>query len=129
MTACSPVATLRKLRRFNRWFDGFTPRLSSAVWVGYPTQRVPMTTLYYGAPVAGGSFPAEIWGAYMKQAKGKFCGGFKPPTVRRFRHRADRCLAPPAVRVSPAADGRRSRRSACCKSINRWSKTRTTECR
>ena len=25
MTTCSPVATLRKLRRFNRWFDGFTP--------------------------------------------------------------------------------------------------------
>jgi glycosyltransferase involved in cell wall biosynthesis len=25
MTACTPVATLRKLRRFNGWFDGFTP--------------------------------------------------------------------------------------------------------
>ena len=25
MTACSPVATLRKLRRFNGWFDGFSP--------------------------------------------------------------------------------------------------------
>src|SRR4051794_18985715 len=61
------------------WFDGFTPRLSTAVWVGYPTERISMSTLYHGGPVAGGSFPAEIWAAYMKQAKGKYCGGFKPP--------------------------------------------------
>ena len=25
MSTCSPVATLRTLRRNNRWFDGFTP--------------------------------------------------------------------------------------------------------
>jgi glycosyltransferase involved in cell wall biosynthesis len=25
VNSCSPVATLRTLRRFNRWFDGFTP--------------------------------------------------------------------------------------------------------
>ena len=25
MSTCSPVATLRTLRRFNGWFDGFTP--------------------------------------------------------------------------------------------------------
>jgi penicillin-binding protein 1A len=61
------------------WFDGFTPRLSTAVWVGYPTERISMSTLYHGGPVAGGSFPAEIWAAYMKQAKGKYCGGFQPP--------------------------------------------------
>ena len=29
MTACSPVATLRKLRRFNGWFDGFSPEADS----------------------------------------------------------------------------------------------------
>src|SRR3954447_7651923 len=61
------------------WFVGFTPRLSTAVWVGYPNDRVQMTTLYHGAAVAGGTFPAEIWAAYMKKAKGKYCGGFKPP--------------------------------------------------
>jgi penicillin-binding protein 1A len=63
------------------WFVGFTPRLASAVWVGYPKERVQMQYLYHGGPVAGGTFPAEIWGAYMKEAKGKFCGEFKPPTV------------------------------------------------
>jgi len=29
MTASSPVATLRKLRRFNGWFDGFSPEADS----------------------------------------------------------------------------------------------------
>ncbi|MGH2968969.1 MAG: transglycosylase domain-containing protein [Solirubrobacteraceae bacterium] len=61
------------------WFVGFTPRLATAVWVGYPNERVQMQTLYFGGPVAGGTYPAQIWGAYMKQAKGGYCGGFKPP--------------------------------------------------
>jgi len=63
------------------WLVGFTPRLATAVWVGYPTERVTMSTLYFVGPVDGGTFPAQIWGAYMKQAKGKFCGGFPPPKV------------------------------------------------
>jgi penicillin-binding protein 1A len=63
------------------WFVGFTPRLSTAVWVGYPKERVQMLGLYYGSNVAGGTFPAEIWGAYMTEAKGKFCGDFKPPST------------------------------------------------
>jgi penicillin-binding protein 1A len=63
------------------WFVGFTPRLTTAVWVGYPKERVNMETLYYGMPVAGGTFPAEIWGAYMKEAKGRYCGDFTAPTV------------------------------------------------
>ena len=60
------------------WFVGFTPRLATAVWVGYPNERVRMSTLYFGGPVAGGTFPAQIWAAYMKQAKGKYCGDFPP---------------------------------------------------
>ena len=63
------------------WFVGFTPRLSSAVWVGYPDSQVHMKTEYHGAPVAGGTFPAEIWGDYMKAAKGSFCGDFAQPVV------------------------------------------------
>ena len=61
------------------WFVGFTPRLTTAVWVGYPNERVSMSTLFHGGPVAGGTYPAQIWAAYMKQAKGKFCGSFPPP--------------------------------------------------
>ena len=63
------------------WFVGYTPRLSSAVWVGYPRAQVYMKTEYAGQAVAGGTFPAEIWGDYMKRAKGGFCGDFKQPAV------------------------------------------------
>ena len=60
------------------WFVGFTPRLSTAVWVGYPKDnRTEMSGLYYGANVDGGTFPAEIWGTYMKEAVGGFCGDFE----------------------------------------------------
>ncbi len=61
------------------WFVGITPRLATAVWVGYPKDRTQMSGLYYGANVDGGTFPAEIWGTYMKAAKGKSCGDFRPP--------------------------------------------------
>jgi penicillin-binding protein 1A len=60
------------------WFVGFTPKLATAVWVGYPNAQIEMTTEYHGGSVAGGTFPAEIWSDYMKQAKGKYCGAFKP---------------------------------------------------
>ncbi len=61
------------------WFVGFTPQLSTAVWVGYPDAQVHMNTEYHGGPVAGGTFPAEIWGDYTKQARGGFCGAFPKP--------------------------------------------------
>ena len=43
------------------------PRLVTAVWVGYPTEQKPMTDVH-GIKVTGGSFPAEIWAAFMKKA-------------------------------------------------------------
>ena len=63
------------------WFAGYTPKLSTAVWVGYPEARTPMLTEYHGARVAGSTYPAEIWGDYMKQAKGKACGDFPKPDI------------------------------------------------
>ncbi len=61
------------------WFVGFTPRLTTAVWVGYPDRDVQMNGLFYGANVDGGTFPAQIWGDYMSHIKGKFCGDFASP--------------------------------------------------
>ena len=43
------------------WFVGFNKELTVAVWVGYPDRLTPMQTEYHGEPVAGGTFPAEIW--------------------------------------------------------------------
>ncbi|HTP20287.1 MAG TPA: transglycosylase domain-containing protein [Solirubrobacteraceae bacterium] len=50
------------------WFVGWTPQLTTAVWVGYPNKLVPMTTAYNGAPVEGGTYPAIIWHNFMVQA-------------------------------------------------------------
>ena len=50
------------------WFVGWTPQLTTAVWVGFPNKLVPMTTDYNGAPVEGGTYPAIIWHNFMVQA-------------------------------------------------------------
>jgi penicillin-binding protein 1A len=49
------------------WFVGFTPQLVTAVWVGYPEGRRPMTNVH-GLRVAGGTFPAIIWRNFMLAA-------------------------------------------------------------
>jgi len=51
------------------WFVGYTPTLDAAVWVGYPQGEVPMTDVH-GIAVAGGTFPAQIWHAFMQPALG-----------------------------------------------------------
>jgi hypothetical protein len=63
------------------WFAGYTPRLSTVVWVGYPHRSLPMTNVH-GIKVAGATFPAEIWRDYMSVAKGGFCGQFPKPTEK-----------------------------------------------
>jgi membrane peptidoglycan carboxypeptidase len=48
------------------WFAGFIPQLSAAVWVGHPRGQVSMVGTRIGN-VTGGSFPAQIWNAFMSQ--------------------------------------------------------------
>jgi membrane peptidoglycan carboxypeptidase len=72
------------------FFSGFTPQLSTSVWVGYRAKRVPMRNLYHGGPVFGGTFPAEIFHDYMAAAlNGAPVLGFpaapKPPPPARVR--------------------------------------------
>ena len=50
------------------WFVGYTPQLAVAVWVGYPNKLKPMLTEFEGDAVAGGTYPALIWRAFMKRA-------------------------------------------------------------
>ena len=50
------------------WFVGSIPQLTVAVWVGYPRELRPMETEYHGDPVAGGTFPAEIWRTFVQEA-------------------------------------------------------------
>jgi penicillin-binding protein 1A len=49
------------------WFVGYTPFLATAVWMGNPAARVPMTSVG-GRTVTGGSYPAEIWHAFNEPA-------------------------------------------------------------
>jgi penicillin-binding protein 1A len=49
------------------WFCGYTPNLSTTVWVGYPQAEIPMESVH-GIRVAGGTFPAQIWRLFMSSA-------------------------------------------------------------
>jgi penicillin-binding protein 1A len=44
------------------WFVGYTPQLSTAVWMGVPVGSVPLERRFSGA--FGGRFPAATWGRY-----------------------------------------------------------------
>ncbi len=50
------------------WFVGFTPKLTVAVWVGYPTRLQPMLTEFHGQPVVGGTYPALIFKSFLESA-------------------------------------------------------------
>jgi penicillin-binding protein 1A len=54
------------------WFVGYTPHVSTAVWVGNPDSRTPMPG--YGADLA-----APIWHDYMEVAAAQPCDDFPQP--------------------------------------------------
>jgi penicillin-binding protein 1A len=59
------------------WLAGYTPRMATAVWVGYPGSRKTITsTTQAGGNIQGASVPAPIWKQYMSAAKGDYCGNF-----------------------------------------------------
>ncbi|MDQ4005507.1 MAG: penicillin-binding protein [Actinomycetota bacterium] len=51
------------------WFAGYIPQVSAAVWVGFPQGQIPMVYPRVRiSRVTGGSFPAQIWHAFMTAA-------------------------------------------------------------
>ncbi len=50
------------------WFVGWDSKYTVAIWVGYPSKLIPMTTDFNGNPVLGGTFPALIWHDFMTAA-------------------------------------------------------------
>ena len=52
------------------WFAGITTNASTVVWVGYPNAQISMSSVH-GITVAGGTFPATIWGLFMRAAFGR----------------------------------------------------------
>ena len=87
------------------WFVGYTPRFSTAVWVGYPDARTSM-----GSGAFGGTYAAPIWHDYMAGRPGqrlpRLPGAREPGRVldlERLAHRrgAERRRPPTAAPPSP----------------------------
>jgi penicillin-binding protein 1A len=52
------------------WFcGGIGDEVTACVWVGDPNGTTPMTSLFEGGPVMGGTFPALIWASVMNAWK------------------------------------------------------------
>ncbi len=50
------------------WFVGAIPQLVAAVWVGFPQGQIPMQYPTTRIKVFGGTWPAQIWHAFMYNA-------------------------------------------------------------
>ena len=62
------------------WFAGYIPQLTAAVWVGFPKRQASMVPPRTRTRVTGGSFPAQIWNAFMTKAtKGMPVEQFEKP--------------------------------------------------
>jgi penicillin-binding protein 1A len=57
------------------WFVGYTPNLSTAVWIGYPDSRTSL-----GSSAFGGTYSAPIWNRFMSVAD-PACDSFETPSV------------------------------------------------
>ncbi len=77
--AAGKTGTAQEYR--DAWFVGYTPDLVASVWVGYPEGQIEMkpscafstnacrpTRTITSQGVTGGSFPTQIWSAFMLQA-------------------------------------------------------------
>ena len=63
----------------NVYFAGYTPQVSTAVWVGFANGQVPMDS-FYGGSVFGGTVAAPIWHDFMVRAMQGFpVQGFEAP--------------------------------------------------
>jgi penicillin-binding protein 1A len=59
------------------WFVGYTPKLTAAVWMGYPEGNTKKMLNVRGRKVNGGSFPATLFKRFMQAAaKGMDTGAF-----------------------------------------------------
>ena len=64
------------------WFVGYTPALSTAVWLGGLGHEYQIR-ISGGAPITGGQYPARIWGAFMNAwQQGRPTAAFPGPPGR-----------------------------------------------
>ncbi len=88
------------------WFVGYTPQLSTAVWMGSPEAQVAMRSVG-GIRVFGGTYPARIWNRFMSAALQDLPAEIfpKPDGTRRGRGltRVEGEISPPST--APPAEG------------------------
>ncbi len=64
------------------WFVGYTPKLSTAVWMGYPEgQERRLLNVHGVGTVTGGSLPATMFRRYMTEVakEARYVGSFRAP--------------------------------------------------
>jgi penicillin-binding protein 1A len=66
------------------YFDGFSPQLTTAVWVGYPNATTSMDDVNGLGEGFGGTLAAPIWHDYMAKASNGFCSDFQQPQYSTF---------------------------------------------
>ncbi len=80
------------------WYVGFTPEYSTAVWVGYEAEQIPLRNVVINgtrySQVFGGTVPAPIWGDFMTRVMADLpVSQFPedPPNIRDYE------VPPPAI--------------------------------
>ena len=67
--AAGKTGTAQEFR--DAWFVGYTPTLSTAVWMGNEKKPTPLRNIKGVRNVAGGTIPAGVWKAFMSKALAK----------------------------------------------------------
>jgi membrane peptidoglycan carboxypeptidase len=81
------------------WFVGYTPALSTAVWLGGLGHEY-QVRISGGPPITGGQYPARIWGAFMNAwQSGRGTVGFAPAPGRPG---GQTLLVPGGIDLTPA---------------------------
>ena len=66
-------------KNVDAWFIGYTPQLTTAVWMGDPAGENSMSNVG-GISVFGATYPADIWKAFMEAAHANLpVADFTPP--------------------------------------------------
>ncbi len=77
------------------WFIGYTPEVVAGVWVGYPVPK-PMIKVR-GKKIAGGTFPALIWGKFISS----YLKDLPPSSFQRTEGRYVTICADSGLRATP----------------------------
>ena len=87
------------------WFIGYTPHITTAMWMGYANSARSMDGFRGMSSVTGGSIPAELWHDYMAaaiQSHPQLGGAFPPPVSLAGKNLMSALLAPTSTSVTTA---------------------------